>query len=60
MMSGSFISANTGHINSGHKVKDLNIWDNISDQIEFPDGIRHGTVFKVSKDVLDGLKGMGG
>ena len=39
------------------KSKDLKTWDNISDQIEFPDGIRHGTVFKVSKDVLDGLKG---
>ena len=42
------------------KSKDLKTWDNISDQIEFPDGIRHGTVFKVSKDVFDGLKGMGG
>ena len=38
------------------KSKDLKTWDNISDQIEFPDGIRHGTVFKVSKDVFDGLK----
>ena len=42
------------------KSKDLKNWDDISDQIEFPDGIRHGTVFKVSKDVFDGLKGMGG
>lgn len=39
------------------KSKDLKSWSDISDQIEFPDGIRHGTVFKVSKDVLDGLKG---
>ena len=42
------------------KSKDLKNWDNISDQIEFPDGIRHGTVFKVSKDVLDKLEGIGG
>ena len=42
------------------KSKDLKTWDNITDQIEFPDGIRHGTVFKVSKDVFDGFKGMGG
>lgn len=42
------------------KSKDLKTWDDISDQIEFPDGIRHGTVFKVSKDVFEGLKGMGG
>ena len=42
------------------KSKDLKNWEDISDQIEFPDGIRHGTVFKVSKDVLDVLVGIGG
>jgi len=42
------------------KSKDLKTWEDLSDQIEFPDGIRHGTVFKVSKDVLDELVGLRG
>ena len=36
--------------------KDLNNWEDISDQIIFPDGTRHGTVFKVSADLLEILK----
>lgn len=32
--------------------KDLEDWKDISDQIVFPEGTRHGTVFKVSPDVL--------
>jgi len=31
-------------------------WKDISNQIHFPDGVRHGTVFKVSRGVLKGLK----
>lgn len=36
--------------------KDLKNWEDISDQIEFPKGTRHGTVIKVNKEVLEGLK----
>jgi beta-xylosidase len=32
---------------------DLINWTDISDQLSFPDGTRHGTVFKVKKSVLD-------
>jgi hypothetical protein len=30
--------------------QDLVNWENISDQIHFPDGTRHGTIFKVTKE----------
>ena len=35
--------------------KNLKDWEDISDQIEFPKGIRHGTVFSVSKSMLKSL-----
>jgi hypothetical protein len=35
---------------------DLTIWTDISDKVSFPEGVRHGTVFKVSKAVFDRLK----
>lgn len=35
--------------------QDLVNWADISDQISFPEGTRHGTVFKVQKSILDGL-----
>ena len=38
------------------KSKDLENWEDISDFISFPDGIRHGTVFKVSKKELSSLR----
>jgi len=34
------------------KSKNLNSWEDISNEVVFPEGIRHGTVFKVSKSVL--------
>ena len=34
---------------------DLKNWEDISGQIHFPDGTRHGTVFKIPKDLLDKL-----
>jgi len=34
---------------------DLINWIDISDQISFPNGTRHGTVFQVSEDVLNNL-----
>lgn len=36
--------------------KDLKTWDDVSDEVTFPKGIRHGTAFAVSKKVLEGLK----
>ena len=36
--------------------KDLKNWEDISEQISFPEGTRHGTVFKVSPEILDNLK----
>ena len=32
--------------------KDLNRWEDISDLVDFPDGLRHGTVFTVDKTTL--------
>ena len=36
--------------------KDLINWEDISDQISFPEGTRHGTVLKVPRKVLENLK----
>ena len=36
---------------------DLKKWEDISDQIRFPEGTRHGTVFKVSKRIFDRVYG---
>jgi hypothetical protein len=35
--------------------KDLITWEDSSDKISFPDGMRHGTVFQVSKKFLSAL-----
>lgn len=35
--------------------KDLKQWNDISDQVHFPEGTRHGTVFVVKKSLLDNL-----
>jgi hypothetical protein len=35
--------------------KDLKSWDDISDKITFPDGVRHGSVFIVNKKILQNL-----
>ena len=34
---------------------DLKNWENISDSVSFPDGTRHGTIFKVNEPVLTRL-----
>jgi hypothetical protein len=36
--------------------KDLNVWTDISLKTKFPQGVRHGTVLKVSKEIVDRLK----
>lgn len=40
-----------GAVQSG----DLEHWEDISDKISFPKGVRHGTILQVSSDVLDEL-----
>lgn len=36
--------------------KDMKSWEDVSDQITFPVGTRHGTAFEVSEDILNALK----
>ena len=36
--------------------KDLKNWEDISEQVEFPEGTRHGTVLKVKKELIEKLK----
>ena len=38
------------------KSKDLQTWTDISDQLELPKGLRHGTILKISGKELDKLK----
>jgi len=38
------------------KSMDLENWTDISDQINFPDGTRHGTVFKISRSEFEILQ----
>ena len=38
------------------KTRDFKNWTDITGEISFPKGHRHGTAFKVSKSVLEGLK----
>ncbi len=35
---------------------DMQNWEDISDAVTFPQGTRHGTAFKVSKEILKGLQ----
>lgn len=36
--------------------KNMTDWEDVSDQVSFPEGVRHGTAFKVSKAIYDTLK----
>lgn len=36
--------------------KDYKTWEDVSDQVSFPKGLRHGTVLEVSKSVFERLK----
>lgn len=38
--------------------KDLKEWEDISEQISFPEGTRHGTVLEVPYEILDNLKNL--
>lgn len=35
--------------------KDMKQWEDVSDSISLPQGMRHGTAFEVSRSILDGL-----
>ena len=36
--------------------RDLQTWENITDKLSFPPGVRHGTIFRVSPEIMHGLK----
>lgn len=38
------------------KVSDMKNWEDVSDQISFPEGVRHGTAFKIMKSQFTKLK----
>jgi hypothetical protein len=38
--------------------KDLKVWEDISEQVSFPEGTRHGTVLEVPHKILDNLKNL--
>jgi len=44
------------HAMGAVRSKDLKNWEDISDQVSFPDGTRHGTVFKVTGELFQKLK----
>ena len=46
-----YIDHNMGAVRSS----DLKTWEDISDQVVFPEGTRHGTVFKTNRKVLEKL-----
>ncbi|SOE20899.1 Glycosyl hydrolases family 43 [Spirosomataceae bacterium TFI 002] len=48
----------TRHQMEGIASADLKTWRSIKDEISFPKGTRHGTIFKVKKKVLKGLLGI--
>jgi len=37
------------------RTRDMKTWEDVSDQVKFPAGIRHGTAFRVSADILNKL-----
>lgn len=43
----------------GSKSEDLKAWESITETLSFPRGVRHGTTFKVSRDIAAKLKGLG-
>lgn len=46
------------HTMGAVRSKDLKNWEDISEQIHFPEGTRHGTIFRASSDVLEKLKAL--
>jgi hypothetical protein len=46
----------TEHKYGAVRSKDLKTWEDVSDRVTFPQGIRHGTAFKVLPSVVESLK----
>jgi beta-galactosidase len=46
----------TQHTYGAVRSKDLKTWEDVSNQVKFPEGIRHGTAFKVLPSVVESLK----
>ena len=46
----------TAHKMGAIRSADLETWEDISDSVSFPEGTRHGTAFKVSREVFEKLK----
>lgn len=44
------------HVYGAVRSKDMKIWEDVSDSISMPKGIRHGTAFTVSESILEALK----
>jgi len=38
------------------KTRDFKTWTDVTEQVSFPKGHRHGTILQVSQEILDGLK----
>ena len=38
------------------KTKDFKTWTDVSNEMSFPKGNRHGTILKISQNILDGIK----
>jgi beta-xylosidase len=51
-----YYDAYTRHRMEGARSKDLVHWSPITDQISFPNGVRHGTAFSASNEILAPLK----
>lgn len=51
-----YYDAYTRHRMEGARSKDLTHWEPITDQLSFPPGVRHGTAFAVSDEILAALK----
>ncbi|MBW8334011.1 MAG: hypothetical protein K0M40_18460, partial [Prolixibacteraceae bacterium] len=49
----------TEHKYGAVRSKNMKDWEDVSDRISFPKGVRHGTAFKVSSSVFEKLSEMG-
>lgn len=47
----------TNHQYGAVRSKDLKTWEDVSDQVSFPSGVRHGTAFKVQLEEVNKIKG---
>jgi len=46
----------TEHKYGAVRSKDLKTWEDVSEQVKFPQGIRHGTAFKILPSMLESLQ----